>query len=87
MINTTQTLKIVCSWVSIVYVVCFGGVALVPGIRSWFMEYALHTRVDTGTNVMTLTTFIAGLIIWNILAIVATWLYATLNNHFSEIKL
>lgn len=84
MINTTQALKIACSWISIVYIVCFVGVALVPEIRSWFMEYALHTQVDTGTNVTTMTTFITGLLVWNVVAIFAVWLYATINNYFKK---
>lgn len=78
----SQSLKVTSAWISIVYVVCFGGVALVPGIRPWFMEYALHTRADIGTNEMTLTTFITGLIIWNIVAVLAVWLYGVLSNYF-----
>lgn len=71
--------RVVIAWTSIVYVVCFGGVALIPGIREWFMRYALHTSVDIGTNVMTLTTFITGLVIWNVIALLAVWLYGTLD--------
>lgn len=85
MIDTTQALKVASSWVSIVYVICFGGVALVPDIRPWFMQYALHTQVDIGTNVMTLTTFVLGLIIWNIVAVFAVWLYVSLTNYFQNV--
>ncbi|OHB08168.1 MAG: hypothetical protein A3G46_01795 [Candidatus Zambryskibacteria bacterium RIFCSPLOWO2_12_FULL_39_16] len=84
MTNNKRVLKVASSWISIVYVICFGGVALVPGIRSWFMGYALHTEVDIGTNVMTLTTFITGLVIWNVIAILAVWLYVTLTNYFNK---
>lgn len=77
--NITHLLKVTSAWTSIVYIVCFGGVALFPGIRSWFMQYALHTTVDIGANVMTFTTFITGLIIWNIIALAAVWLFAYLN--------
>ncbi|MBI3627375.1 MAG: hypothetical protein HY220_01310 [Candidatus Sungbacteria bacterium] len=84
MINTIQALKVAASWASIVYIICFGGVALLPGIRPWFMEYALHTQIDTGTNVMTLATFITGLIVWNIIAVLAVWLYIGLNNYFKK---
>ena len=82
MINTTRALKVASSWVTVVYVVCYGGVALFPGIRSSFMQYALHTRLDTGENVMTLTTFVAGLIIWNVISVLATWLFVALTNYF-----
>ena len=84
MINTSQAIKMAASWISIVYVVCFAGVALFPGIRAWFMEYALHTQLNTGTNIMTLTTFITGLIIWNVIAILAVWLYVALRNYFTK---
>ena len=81
MLSTTRTLKITSLWISIVYIICFGGVALVPGIRAWFMQYALHTQIDLGTNIMTLGTFVTGLIIWNILAILAVWLFVLLSNY------
>ena len=55
-----------------------------PGIRPWFMKYALHTELDIGTNVMTLTTFITGFIIWNVVAVIAVWLYAVISNYFNK---
>jgi len=80
MIDTRHALKVSAVWISIVYFVCFGGVALVPGIRGWFMTYALHTNVSLLENVMTLGTFISGLIIWNVIAALAIWLFAFLWN-------
>ncbi|MBI5470552.1 hypothetical protein HY968_04530 [Candidatus Kaiserbacteria bacterium] len=81
MIHTKHLLKVTAAWISVVYVVCFGGVALVPGIREWFMQYALHsTNVGIGENVMTLGAFVAGLIIWNVVATLAAWLFAFLWN-------
>ncbi|HEY4513993.1 MAG TPA: DUF5676 family membrane protein [Candidatus Paceibacterota bacterium] len=79
---TAQLYKVAAAWISIVYVICFGGVALFPGIRGAFMQYALHTNVGTGENIMTVTTFISGLIIWNVMAILAVWLYIALRNYF-----
>ena len=81
MINTIRLLKISVVWMSIVYIVCFGGVALFPGIRGWFMQYALHSvNVGLGENAMTLTTFITGLIIWDVIAVLSAWLFVTLWN-------
>ena len=57
MMNTGHLIKVGVAWVSIVYVVCFVGVALFPSLRQQLMLYALHTDVSTGQNVMTLTTF------------------------------
>ena len=62
------------------YVVCFGGVALFPGIRVGFMQYALHTNVGVGQNILTLGTFISGLVVWNIIALLAVYLFASLYN-------
>ncbi|KKW08015.1 MAG: hypothetical protein UY39_C0003G0002 [Candidatus Kaiserbacteria bacterium GW2011_GWC2_49_12] len=81
MIQVNRLLKVTVAWTSVVYVVCFGGVALIPGIRELFLQYALHSvNVGIGQNAMTLTTFIVGLIIWNVLAVLAAWLFAYLWN-------
>ena len=80
MIDTKHLLKVTAAWISIVYAVCFGGVALLPGIRGWFMMNALHTNISPFENVITLGTFISGLIIWNIVALLAVWLFVFLWN-------
>jgi hypothetical protein len=63
-----------------VYVVCFVGVALIPGVRPSFMQYALHMNISMGENVVTLATFISGLVIWNVIAFLGAWLFAFLHN-------
>lgn len=83
MINTKHLLKVSAAWISIVYTVCFGGVALFHGIRSAFMQYALHTTVNVGENVITLTTFIFGFVIWNAIAFLAVGLFAALFNRIN----
>ena len=80
MINTTHLLKVGLSWVTIAYVACFVVVAIYPPLREQFMLYALHTTVDVGSNVTTVTTFVAGLISWNVLAAVGLGLFAWLFN-------
>lgn len=79
--NISHLLKVTIWWVSIVYVVCYAGVALFPGIRPTFMLYALHTTANMGENVLTVTTFISGLVIWNVIALLAVGLFARLYNH------
>lgn len=78
--NTKHLFKVVSAWTSIVYVICFAGVALFPGIRPEFMRYGLHTDMAIGQNMVTLVTFISGLIIWNVIALFAVWLFAFLYN-------
>lgn len=80
MINTRHLLKVTILWVSIVDIVCFAGVALIPGIRPAFMYYALHTTTSVGENVMNSTTFISGLVIWNVFALLGVGLFAWLYN-------
>ncbi len=41
-LDTRRLLKVVAVWTSIVYTVCYAGVALYPPIRTLFMRYALH---------------------------------------------
>jgi hypothetical protein len=81
MINTSHILKVTAAWTSIVYVICYLGVALFPGITESFMEYALHTSdAGVGESVMTVGTFVSGLVIWNVIALLAVWLFASLYN-------
>lgn len=80
MIDTKHLRWVAVKWMSIVYVVCYAGVAIYPPIRPWFMKYALHTIVDVGQNITTFGTFISGLIIWDIVAVAAFWLFAVLYN-------
>jgi hypothetical protein len=84
MINTRHLLKVVAAWVTIVYIVCFAGVALVPGMRAGFLHYALHMNVSVIENVTTFATFISGLIVWNVIAFLGTWLFAALHNKIKQ---
>ena len=84
MINTKHLLKVTVAWISIVWTVCFVGVALFPNIRSSFMYYGLHTTVEFGENIMTLTTFISGLVLWNVIALLEVGLSAYLSNKINR---
>jgi len=80
MINIQHLLKVTAVWMSVVYVVCFAGVAMMPGIRPGFMMYGLHMNINMGQNVATFTTFLSGLVIWNVIALLAVWFFAWLFN-------
>lgn len=84
MLNAQRVVKAGVLWTTVAYAVCFFGVALFPDIRSWFMEFALHTRIDTGENVMNVGTFVAGLVIWDALAAFGFWLFAAIYNSVKE---
>ena len=84
MINTTHLIKVGVAWISILHVVCFVGVVLFPPLRQQFMLYSLHTYVTIGHNMMTLATFVVGLMIWNIIAALITGLFAVLFNNIKH---
>jgi len=84
MINTKHLLKVSAAWISIVYVVCFAGVGMVPGMRPGFMRYGLHMGIDTSRNILSFGTFVSGLVIWNVIAVLAVWLFAALYNSIKE---
>lgn len=79
-INTKHLLKVASAWVSIVYIVCYAGVAVYPPIRSLFMKYSLHAEVTFQSDFFGIGYFISGLIIWNIAAAAGVWLFAFLSN-------
>ena len=81
MIDIKHACKVSAVWMSVVYLVCFAGVAFFPGSRAFFLRYALHYE-DTalGESVMTFSTFMSGLVIWDIAAVFAAGLFAALFN-------
>ncbi|OGZ70263.1 MAG: hypothetical protein A2904_01195 [Candidatus Staskawiczbacteria bacterium RIFCSPLOWO2_01_FULL_33_9] len=80
MINVKHLLKVTSVWTSIVYVICYFGVAMYPSIRMMTMRYALHANVDFVSTYFGFGYFISGLIIWNVIALLAVWLFAWLFN-------
>ena len=86
MINTQKIIKVAMAWTSIVYVVCFAFVGMMPGIRPGFMMYGLHTNAYSMMrqygfqDILTFTTLISGLVIWNVIAVLGVWLFASLWN-------
>lgn len=85
MINIKHLLKVSAAWISIVYAICFAGVGFWPGVRPGFMMYGLHMgNINMGQNVLSITTFISGLILWNIIALLAVWLFAFLFNSIKK---
>ena len=84
MINLKRVLTASAILVTILYVVCFVLVAIFPAIRTNFMLYGLHTQTSLGEDIMTIGTFIGGLILWNILAYVAIGLFGLVYNKIKE---
>jgi hypothetical protein len=79
-LDTFRLVKVGMAWMTIVYVLCFAAIAIFPDIRSLFMQYTLHAEVSMGQSVITLGTFVAGLIFWDIIAAFGFGLFALLFN-------
>ena len=85
MINSKHLLKVGAAWISIVYAICFAGIAAIPGIRPRFMIYGLHMgNFYMRQNILTFGTFFSGLIIWNVIAMLALGLFAWLYNNIKK---
>ena len=80
MINIKHLLKVTSVWISVVYAICYAGVAIYPPIRQLFMRYSLHADASLASDFLGIGYFISGLIIWNIVAIVNVWFFALLFN-------
>lgn len=80
MINTKHLLKVASAWVSVIYVVCYLGVAIFPGSRMFMMKYALHADATFKSDYFGFGYFISGLVIWNIVALLGAWFFAYLFN-------
>ena len=84
MININHLLKVTSAWISIAYVVCYAGVAMFPPIRMMTMRYAMHMDWSVTSGYFGLGYFISGLIIWNVVALLAVWLFAWLFNTIKQ---
>lgn len=84
MINSKHLIKVASAWVSIIYVVCFAGVAIYPPIRELFMRFSLHSDVAFQSDFFSFGYFISGLLIWNIVVILSAWLFAALFNKIKK---
>ncbi len=80
MIKTRHLVIVGMAWISILYIVCFGAVAVYPEIRELFMKYALHVEMNFGVATITPSTFLAGFVLWNIITALALGLFAALFN-------
>jgi len=80
MIDIKHLLRVASAWISVVYIVCYAGVAIYPPVRPLFMRSALHADVALTSGYFGVGYFISGLIIWNVAAVAGVWLFAYLFN-------
>jgi hypothetical protein len=80
MIETTHLIKVGAAWMTILYLVCFSAVALYPPVRTLAARYAFHVELNLTESVTSIGTFIAGLVLWNLAAVLGLGLFAVLFN-------
>lgn len=86
MTNIKHLLKVTSVWTSVIYTICYLGVAIYPPIRMMIMRYAMHADVSVASNYFGFGYFVSGLIIWNIVALIGVWLFAYLFNTIKQSK-
>jgi hypothetical protein len=79
--NTTRALKIGLAWVSIVWLVCYLAVGLIPGLVSTALPYLVHLNMGSVENIFTISNFIGGLVLWNIIVAAGIALAGALSNY------
>jgi hypothetical protein len=85
MSSTIRSVKVGAAWITIAYVICFAGVALFPNIRAVFLQDALHMEANfLGRDIITVRSFVAGLIWWNALVFFGVTLFRVLDGVFSK---
>jgi hypothetical protein len=85
MSSTIRSVKVGAAWITIAYVICFAGVALFPNIRTVFLQDALHMEANfLGRDIITVRSFVAGLIWWNALVFFGVTLFRVLDGVFSK---
>ncbi len=82
--NTFRAVKIGLAWINITYILCYVLFGLLPVVRPSALPYILHLNVGPVENIFTLSNFIVGLILWNVIVGVGIWLVGFLANHIKN---
>jgi len=82
--NTARALKIGLAWTSIVWVVCYLIVGLIPGLGPALLPYLFHLNVGSVENIFTIGNFVVGLILWNVIVAAGIALAGALSNYIKS---
>jgi hypothetical protein len=81
--STTRAVKIGLAWISIAWTICYLAFGLIPGLGPTAMPYILHMNVPM-ENIFTISNFIIGLIVWNIVVAAGVALAALLSQYIKD---
>jgi hypothetical protein len=78
--NTERALKIGVAWTSVVWTVCYLLLGLIPGLGLALLPYLFHLNVGAVENIFTVSNFVGGLVLWNIIVAAGIALAGALSN-------
>ena len=83
--NTIRVLKIGAAWITIAWVVCYLIFGLIPGLRPATAPFfILHMNMGSMENIFTVSNFIIGLVVWNIIVAAGIALAGLLSNYIKD---
>lgn len=82
--HTYRAVKIGLAWITITYVSCYILWGLLPAVRPSILPYVLHLTVGPVETIFTMSNFIVGLIIWNIIVGAGVWLVGLLASYIKN---
>lgn len=82
--NTFRAVKIGLVWITSTYVLCYIILGLIPASRPSLLPYILHLNVGPVENIFTLSNFIVGLILWNVIVGAGIWWVGFLTNYIKN---
>ena len=82
--DTARALKIGVAWTSVVWVVCYLALGLIPGLASTVLPYLFHLNAGPVENIFTIGNFFVGLILWNLIVAAGIALAGVLSNYIKS---
>ena len=83
MLNGSRIANAVVVWFSILYVICVLIAWIIPSVYTWGASNMVHFGMTITRPNLTITGVILGLIIWDIIAYLATRLFVWIYNKFN----
>ncbi len=82
--TTARALKIGVAWTTIVWTVCYLALGLIPGLAPALLPYLFHLDMGPVANIFTISNFIGGLILWNLIVAAGIALAGVLSSYIKS---
>lgn len=87
MLNLTRVTTVAVEWMTVAYLVCAAGVALLPGPSVWMSQRAFHMMGGynfSDNPMLSMPNLLVGLVFWDIVAYLGAALFVWLWNRSSK---